>query len=134
MNKAVLIGRLTRDVDTRFTRSGTQSANFALAVDRTFRGQDGEKQTDFINIVAWGKTAELCSKYIGKGSLVCVVGRIQVRNYEDNQGTKRYVTEIVAEEVQFLDRRTKSEGGSPSPSFDENDLFDDYPSEDDMPF
>lgn len=134
MNKVFLIGRLTKDVEVRYTQKGTMSASFTLAVDRRFQNQQGEKQTDFLNIVAWGKTAELCSKYIGKGSLTCVAGRIQVRTYDDQNGQRRWITEIVAEEVQFLDKRKSASGESMSSPFDENDLFDDFPSEDDMPF
>ena len=102
MNKCVLIGRLTKDLDLRYTQSGTAVAQFTLAVDRQF---SKEKETDFIPVVAWGKTAENCANYIGKGSLVAVGGRIQVRTYEAKDGGKRWVTEVVAGAVHFLDKR-----------------------------
>jgi single-strand DNA-binding protein len=102
MNKCVLIGRLTKDLDLRYTQSGTAVAQFTLAVDRQF---SKEKETDFIPCVVWGKTAENCANYIGKGSLVAVDGRIQVRTYEAKDGGKRWVTEVIAEQVRFLDRR-----------------------------
>lgn len=104
MNKCVLIGRLTKDIDLRYTPSGTAVAKFTLAVDRP-RRSDSEKETDFIPVVAWGKRAENCANYIGKGSLVAVEGRIQVRTYEAKDGGKRWATEIIAEQVRFLDRR-----------------------------
>jgi len=136
MNKVFLIGRLTKDVDVRYTQSGVMSANFTLAVDRRFQNQQGEKQTDFLNIVTWRKTAELCSKYIGKGSQVCVIGRIQVRTYDDQNGNRRWITEIVADEVQFLDRKRQGAEGSDGMTqpFNESELFDNFPSEEDMPF
>jgi single-strand DNA-binding protein len=105
MNSAVLIGRLTKDPETRFTPSGTQVTLFTMAVDRI-----GKKdETDFINIVAWAKTAELCEKYLSKGKQAAVRGRIQTRNYETGDGKKVYVTEVVADEVKFL--TPKSGGG-----------------------
>jgi single-strand DNA-binding protein len=104
LNKCVLIGRLTKDPDLRYTTSGTAVATFTLAVDRPRRA-DSEKETDFIPVVAWGKTAENCANYIGKGSLAAVDGRIQVRTYEAKDGGKRWATEVVAGAVHFLDKR-----------------------------
>jgi single-strand DNA-binding protein len=104
MNKCILIGRLTKDPDLRYTQSGTAVATFTLAVDRPRRA-DSEKETDFIPVVAWGKTAENCANYIGKGSLAAVEGRIQVRTYEAKDGGRRWVTEVVAGAVHFLDKR-----------------------------
>jgi single-strand DNA-binding protein len=104
LNHVTLIGRLTKDPDLRYTPSGTAVAKFTLAVDRP-RRSDSEKETDFIPVVAWGKTAENCANYIGKGSLVAVEGRIQVRTYEAKDGGRRWVTEVIAEQVRFLDRR-----------------------------
>lgn len=101
MNKAILIGRLTKDPESRTTASGTTCAMFTLAVDRR-KGNSGERESDFINIVAWRQTAELVVKYLNKGRQVAVVGRIQTRSYNAQDGTKRYVTEVVAEEVQFI--------------------------------
>ena len=103
MNKVVLIGRLTRDPELRYTSSNIPSARFSLAVDRPFTSQSGERETDFINIVAFQKQAENIKKYVGKGSLVAVDGRIQTRNYDDDKGVKHYITEVIAEEAYFAD-------------------------------
>ena len=108
MNKAILIGRLTKEPETRYTQTNNiQVTSFTLAVNRRF-AKEGEQQADFINIVAWNKTAEFVSKYFKKGQQVAVVGRIQTRNYDDNNGVKHYVTEVIAEEVYFAD--SKKEG------------------------
>ena len=105
MNKVVLMGRLTRDPEMRFTQgSNTAVCSFSLAVNRRFR-TEGQPDADFINIVSWGKTAEFCSKYFTKGQQVAVVGRIQTRNYDDKEGKKIFVTEVVAEEVYFADSK-----------------------------
>lgn len=104
MNKIILIGRLTKDVDLRFTESGKAVANFTLAVDRPFKNQQGEKEADFIRTIVWGKQAENCANYIGKGRLVAVDGRLQIRSYEGQDGDRKYITEVVAETVKFLDR------------------------------
>lgn len=101
MNKVSLIGRLTKDVEVRYTQSNNiPVGSFTLAVNRRF-AKEGEQQADFINIVAWNKTAEFCSKYFKKGQQIGLIGRIQTRTYDDNNGQKRYVTEVVAEEVYF---------------------------------
>ena len=105
MNKAFLIGRLTRDPELRYSSSNAAIANFSIAIDRQYTNSEGQRQTDFINIVAFQKQAENIKKYIGKGSLVAVDGRIQTRNYEDKDGKRVYVTEVVADRVQFLDTR-----------------------------
>lgn len=114
MNKVELIGRLTKDVDVRYTQTtNTLVANFTLAVNRRFTKQGEEKQADFINIIAWGKTGEFCSKYFSKGQQVAVVGRIQTRNWNDEQGQKHYVTEVIAEEVYFAgDKKNSFEGAN----------------------
>ena len=105
LNNVVLAGRLTRDVESRQTGSGVTVATFSLAVDRPFTNQDGERETDFISVVVWRKQAENCAKYIGKGSLVAVTGRLQIRSYEDKEGIKRKVSEVVADNVRFLDSK-----------------------------
>lgn len=111
MNKSILIGRLTKDVELKYTPSTqTAVASFTLAVDRKVQ-KGKEKETDFINIVLWGKTAENAAQYTGKGKLIAVIGRIQTRSYEAKDGGKRYVTEVVGEEVQFLEW-AKNEGKS----------------------
>ncbi|MDQ0338151.1 single-strand DNA-binding protein [Caldalkalibacillus uzonensis] len=102
MNRVVLIGRLTRDPELRYTPNGTAVATFTLAVDRPFVNQQGEREADFINIVTWRKLAENCAEYLKKGSLTAVEGRLQIRNYENNEGRRVYVTEVVAENVRFL--------------------------------
>jgi single-strand DNA-binding protein len=104
MNQIVLIGRLTRDPELRYTPNGIAVANFDLAVDRPTTNQQGERETDFIRIVAWQKQAELCANYLKKGRLVAVQGRLQIRNYETQDGQKRKSAEVVANFVQFLDR------------------------------
>ncbi len=112
LNHVTLIGRLTKDPDLRYTPSGTAVAKFTLAVDRAY---SKEKETDFIPCVVWRKQAENCANYIGKGSLVAVEGRIQVRTYEAKDGGKRWVTEVVADNVRFLDKRgerSSDNGGS----------------------
>ncbi len=119
LNKAILIGRLTRDPELKYLQNGTAVASFTLAVDRTFKNKDGEKEADFIPIVAWRKTAELCGKYLAKGSQAAISGRIQTRSYDANDGTKRYVTEIVADEVQFIG----SKADSPRNINNDNDNF-----------
>lgn len=104
LNRIVLIGRLTKDVDLRFTATGKPTANFTLAVDRPYRNQQGEKEADFIRIVTWGKLAEICANNLTKGRLVGVDGRLQIRSYDGNDGQRKYITEVVAETVKFLDR------------------------------
>lgn len=104
MNKVILLGRLTRDVETRYTQTNnTLVATFTLAVNRRFVKQGEERQVDFINIVAWNKTGEFCSKYFKKGQQVGIIGRLQTRNWDDDQGQKHYVTEVIAEEAYFAD-------------------------------
>lgn len=105
MNKAFIMGRLTRDPELRFTQSQIPVATFTVAVDRKFKDQSGERQTDFINVVAWRQQAEFVQKYFHKGSKIIVIGSIQVRNYEDKDGNKRTATEIVADEVEFAESK-----------------------------
>ncbi|HPT86696.1 MAG TPA: single-stranded DNA-binding protein [Bacillota bacterium] len=104
MNHIVLIGRLTRDPELRYTPNGVAVANFDLAVDRPVPNQQRERETDFIRIVVWQKQAEHCANYLKKGRLVAVEGRLQIRSYETQDGQKRRVAEVVANQVQFLDR------------------------------
>lgn len=114
MNKAILIGRTTRDAEVRSTQSGKEVAIFTLAVDRDYKNAQGEREADFIPCVAWGKLAEICGKYLTKGKQCAVAGRIQVRNYEDNNGQKRYVTEIVVSDLQLLGSRQDGQAQEPS--------------------
>ena len=114
MNHIVLIGRLTRDPELRYTPNGTAVTNFDLAVERPTANHQGEREADFIRIIAWQKQAELCANYLKKGRLVAVEGRLQIRNYETQDGQKRRVAEVVANFVQFLDKgRDDSAGSSP---------------------
>ena len=110
MNKVFLIGRLTRDPELRYTGSNTPVATFSLAVNRNFTNQQGEREADFINIVVWRKQAENVKKYLTKGSLAGVEGRIQTRTYEGVDGQKRYVTEVLADNVYFLESKGNQEG------------------------
>lgn len=111
MNKVILIGRLTRDPEMNTTPSGIANTRFSVAVQRTFTNQNGEREADFINCVAWRKQAENIAKYCSKGSQVAVEGRIQVRNYDAQDGTKRYVTEVIADNVTFLGTKGSNQGG-----------------------
>ncbi len=108
MNKVILIGNLTKDPELSTTNSGINYCRFSLAVPKRFV-QSGERDAEFINIVVWRVQAENCHKYLRKGSKACVVGTLQTRSYEAQDGTKRYVTEVVAEEVEFLSSRTSNE-------------------------
>ncbi len=112
MNRVVLVGRLTKEVELRFTPQGTAVATFTLAVNRTFTNQKGEREADFVNIVVWRKPAENAANYLKKGSLCGVDGRIQTRNYEGTDGKRIYVTEVVAESVQFLEPKNSSGGNN----------------------
>lgn len=105
MNKVILIGNLTRDPEISTTQSGISVCKFSLAISRRFTNAEGERETDFINIVAWRTLADNCHRFLKKGSKAAVVGMIQTRSYEGNDGTKRYVTEVVAEEVEFISTR-----------------------------
>lgn len=103
LNRIVLIGRLTADPALRYTQSGKAVTRFTLAVDRRPRGGQAERETDFIDVVVWEKLGELCANHLGKGRLVAVEGRLQVRSYDAQDGTRRKAAEVVAENVQFLD-------------------------------
>ncbi len=109
MNKVILIGNLTRDPDYGKTQSGISFCNFSIAVNRPYNDSNGERQTDFFNIKTWRGQADNCAKYLRKGSKVGVVGSLQTRTYEDNDSNKRNVTEIVANEVEFLSSANKSD-------------------------
>lgn len=109
MNKVFLIGRLTRDPELRYTSSNIAVATFSIAVNRPFSNQAGEREADFINIVVWRKQAENIKNYLTQGSQIAVDGRIQTRSYDGEDGKKRYVTEVVADNVQFLDSRNRGD-------------------------
>ncbi|EAC7820551.1 single-stranded DNA-binding protein [Listeria monocytogenes] len=115
MNRVVLVGRLTKDPELRYTPAGVAVATFTLAVNRTFTNQNGEREADFIQCVVWRKPAENAANFLKKGSMAGVDGRVQTRNYEGNDGKRVYVTEIVAESVQFLEPKLNAvEGSTPN--------------------
>jgi single-strand DNA-binding protein len=125
INNVVLVGRLTKDPDLRYTSSGSAVATFTLAVNRNFTNQNGNREADFINCVIWRKPAETMANYARKGTLLGVTGRIQTRNYENQQGQRVYVTEVVCENFQLLESRSASEqrqqeGGTSSSSYNNN--------------
>ena len=143
MNKVILMGRLTKDPEVRYTQANnTLVASFSLAVNRRFARQGEERQADFINIVAWSKLGEFCSKYFRKGQQVGIIGRIQTRTWDDDQGQKHYITEVVAEEAYFADSKRDGEAGGsfdagtfgtmPEPSQGASDF--EVSSGDDLPF
>lgn len=129
LNRVILIGRLVADPELRYTQSGIGVANFRLAVDRPFTNREGERETDFIDVVAWRKLAEVCAHNLTKGRLVGVEGRLQVRSYDDSQGIRRRVAEVVADNVHFLDRPRDGAGRDfdAVPDFDEDGPTDDIP-------
>ena len=112
LNKIILMGRLTRDPELRRTQSGTAVTSFSLAVDRDFKSQAGEKETDFIDVVAWRNTAEFVSRYFTKGRMAVVEGRLQIRDWTDREGNKRRSAEVVADNVYFGDSKRREEGGN----------------------
>ncbi|KMK77911.1 single-stranded DNA-binding protein [Alkalihalobacillus pseudalcaliphilus] len=112
LNRVVLVGRLTRDPELRYTPNGVAVANFTLAVNRPFSNQQGDREADFINCVIWRKQAENVANYLKKGSLAGVDGRVQTRSYDNNEGRRVFITEIVAESVQFLEPRGSNQGGN----------------------
>ena len=150
LNKVVLCGRLTADPELKQTPSGTSVTSFTLAVNRRFQSRSADQQqaqqADFINVVAWRQTAEFISKYFKRGSALCVTGSLQTRNWQDQQGNKRYSTEVVVDEAMFVDSR--NEGGAPAggytpdaytaPSFSTPAVgapnFEEMKAEDDLPF
>lgn len=145
LNRAILVGRLTRDPELRYTSNGGVAVvRFTVAVNRKFTNQQGEREADFINIVAWRTLAENCGNYLRKGSLVAIEGRIQTRSYENQEGRTVYVTEVVADDVRFLSspNRTQSQfdqqEGSQSQGMMDDPFADDGSpidiSDDDLPF
>lgn len=127
INNVVLTGRITKDPQLRTTQSGKSVANFNIAVDRNSKDNNGERQTDFIQCVAWNKTAELIAKYVRKGSLIGVEGRIQTQNYENQQGQRVYVTEVIINQLTFLESKHQAESNqqyeAPNNQYQQNDPF-----------
>ena len=119
MNTVQLIGRMTKDPEVRYTQSGVANTSFTLAVNRNFKNANGEREADFIMCTAWRKTAELISQYLNKGSMVGVSGRIQTRNYENQQGQRVYVTEVVVDELTFVESKNK-QGNQNNQNYNQN--------------
>ena len=139
MNKVILMGRLTRDPEVRYTQTNnTLVASFSLAINRRFERQGEERQADFLNVVAWNKTGEICSKYFKKGQQVSIIGRLQTRTWDDDKGTKHYVTEVIAEEAYFADSRRDGDASGFENTFGEtlsqSAEFQVTSSDDDLPF
>ena len=149
LNKVVLAGRMTADPERKQTPSGVSVLSFTIAVNRSYvskNSDQGERQADFINVVAWRNTAEFISKYFRKGSAICVSGSIQTRSWQDQQGQRRYATEVVADEAMFVESRSESTSQSSytpdaytqAPSFSSNPgsapNFEDHNTDDDLPF
>ncbi|AKF93723.1 single-stranded DNA-binding protein [Brevibacillus laterosporus] len=154
LNRVILIGNLTKDPELRYTPNGVAVTTFTLAINRPYSGAGGERETDFINIVAWRQLADLCANYLRKGRKAAVEGRLQTRSYDNKEGKRVYVTEVVADNVQFLSSREASEGNTgydPGPGYGgtrpaskgNNDSFNDpfadsgkpiNISDDDLPF
>lgn len=133
MNQVNLVGRLTRDAEIKTTASDKKVATFTLAVDRKFKNAQGQREADFIPIVVWDKPAEIIEKYTSKGSQVSIGGRLQVRSYDGNDGQRKYVTEVVANDVGLLSSSTpKQENFTPKVKIEEVDLADE--SDDEIPF
>lgn len=109
MNKTLLIGRLTKEPEVRYTPSQKVATSFTLAVNRDYKNADGTRDADFIPIIAWGKIAEMCGNNLTKGTRILVEGRIQVRSYDDKDGSRRWMTEVIAENIRFLDPSKQSD-------------------------
>ncbi|MCM3398087.1 single-stranded DNA-binding protein [Oceanobacillus profundus] len=120
LNRVVLVGRLTRDPDLRYTPNGVAVANFTIAVNRPFSNQQGNREADFINCVVWRRPAENLANFMKKGSMIGVDGRVQTRSFEGQDGKTVYVTEIVADSVQFLESKGSSSGGQDSQGYQQN--------------
>lgn len=131
INRTILVGRLTRDPEIRYTSDGTATASFSLAVNRQFKNKQGEREADFINCVIWRKAAETFCNYTHKGSQVAIDGRIQTRNYENKQGDRVYVTEVVVENFSFLDTNNGNSQQSHNANNGGNSIDID---DDDLPF
>ena len=139
LNKVILGGRLTADVEQKQTPSGVVTCNFSIAVNRKYQ-KDGEQQTDFINCQAWRSTAEFITKYFRKGSAICICGSIQTRSWNDKDGNKRYATEVVVDEAMFVDGKNDAQSTETAnpyayiPSAYTAPSFEDLPHDDSLPF
>ena len=140
MNKVFLIGRITKDLELKTTPSGVSTTTFSVAVNRNFKNKEGVIEADFFNIVAWRRQAENVSKYCTKGSQICVEGRLQSRSYDAQDGTKRYVTEVIADNIEFLGTKKESQNGdsytrnTPNNSFVDDSSYEETQVSDENPF
>lgn len=134
INNVCLVGRLTRPVDLRYTSNGTAFGSFSLAIDRTYKNQSGEKETDYINCVIWRKPAVNLSNFTSKGSLLGVEGRLQTRSYENKEGQKVYVTEVLVENFSLLESKSVTEGRQQAPIENVEQVQFGEVNDDDLPF
>ena len=131
INTVTLMGRMTADAELRATTNGTRVTQFTVAVERDYVKSGEERQTDFINVVAWGRTAEFTTKYFHKGDMIALVGTLQVRNFTDKNGNKRYATEVIAEKVSFCGGKTNT---SPNLNVTPSNDIEEIGNDDDLPF
>jgi len=139
LNRVILIGRLTKDPEMKYTPAGVAVTQFTIAVDRPFSSQQGEREADFIPVVTWRQLAENCANYLRKGRLTAVEGRLQIRHYDNNEGKRVYVTEVIADNVRFLESNREGGQSSERQSQNNRDPFQDDGkpldiSDDDLPF
>ncbi len=132
MNHVALIGRLTADPEMRTTQSGIAQCSMRLAVQRRYANKEGNREADFINVVAWRGTAEFCARYFHKGSKIALVGSLQTRSYQAQDGSNRTITEVIAESVEFCESKGGNEAPAPKPSTDANGFAE--VDDDDLPF
>lgn len=136
LNKVILIGHIAHDLELKATPSGVSVVSFSIGVNRRFN-KEGEQKTDFINIVAWRNTAEFISKYFKKGNAICICGSIQTRSWTDNNGNKRYQTEVVADEASFVEKKSDNGNSEYVPEYSapsEVPKFEEFSDDDDLPF
>jgi single-strand DNA-binding protein len=135
-NKVILIGNMTADPELKKTPSGVSVTSFSIAVNRRFTKQDGQQQTDFINIVAWRQTAEFVARYFNRGKPILICGQLQTRSWTDQNGQKRYTTEVVADEAAFVENKgTSTDAGAPAPSYGgDGSGYEDLGYDDELPF
>ena len=132
-NHITLLGRLTKDPEVRYVTSGKVVTSFTLAVDRPFLNQEGQREADFIPVVVWGKAAELCGNSLAKGHRILVEGRLQIRSYDGKDGNRHWVTEVIANSVEFIERKAEGSAGRP-PHAKMTDIGQSVPFDEDVPF
>ena len=132
MNKIIIMGRVTKQVDVRYTPSQKVVCSFTLAVDRPFLNQEGKREADFIPVVVWGKAAELCGNSLAKGHRILVEGRLQIRSYDGKDGNRHWVTEVIANSVEFIERKAEGSAGRP-PHAKMTDIGKSVPFDEDVP-